>query len=60
MARIEINLCIPTEEDFREVAEAKVTNDKSRAIGGFSCLDNANAPYYYLLVRRFFACMLLK
>jgi len=60
MAGFDIKNCIPTEEDFREVAEAKVTNDKSRALGGFSCLDDANAPYYYLLVRRFFACMLLK
>jgi hypothetical protein len=60
MAGFDINLCIPTEEDFREVAEAKVTNDKSRALGGFACIEDSEAPFYYLLVRRFFACMLLK
>ena len=52
--------CIPTEEDFREVAEAKVSNDKSRALGGFACIEDSEAPYYYSLVRRFFACLLLK
>ena len=60
MAGFDIDLCIPTEEDFREVTEAKVTNDKSRALGGFACIDDSEAPYYYLLIRRFFACMLLK
>ena len=59
-AGFDVNQCIPTEEDFREVAEAKVTNDKSRALGGFACIDDSEGPYYYKLVRRFFACMLLK
>ena len=55
-----IDNCIPTEDDFREVAEAKITNDKDRALGGLACLDDSESPYYYGLVRRFFACMLLK
>ena len=56
----DFNNRIPTEEDFREVAEAKGSNDKSRALGGSSCIDDSEAPYYYLLIRRFFACLLLK
>ena len=60
MALFNYDECVPTEEDFREVAEAKVSNDKSRALGGFACIDDSEAPFYYKLVRRFFACMLLK
>ena len=60
MALFNVDECVPTEEDFREVAEAKVSNDKSRALGGFACIEDSEAPFYYKLVRRFFACMLLK
>jgi len=56
----DINECLPTEKDFKDVAEAKAFNDKIRAVGGTDSIDESAAPFYYLLIRRFFACMLLK
>ena len=56
----EIDKCLPTEEDFRIVAEAKWRNDKTAVFSGQDVLGPGAKPFYYVLLRRFFACLLLK
>ena len=51
--------CLPTEDDFKQVAKAKNVGDRISARGNMEFIMSSEAPCYYRLIRRFITCILL-